>query len=56
MIKDILNDEVYIEAIKNLDISYMPIHWKAFFGNAKKKFVVAIYILLIMMNFMASKK
>ena len=56
MIKNILNDEVYCEAIKDLDISYMPIHWKTFFWNAKKKCTLMVYLLLSVIIVMASKK
>lgn len=56
MINEILNDEVYCNAISGLDISYMPIHWKMFFCNAKHKITAMVYILLIIMSALSSKK
>lgn len=56
MIKKILNDDVYCTAIKDLDISYMPIQWKMFFWNAKKKYTLIVFFLLSVMSVMASKK
>ena len=56
MIKDILSDEVYCNAISNLDISYMPIHWKTFFWSARHRYKFFVYTLLVIMSSLASKK
>lgn len=56
MLKDILHDEVYKEAVQALDISSMPLHWKIFFWNAKKQLTVFVYLLLVIMSTLASRK
>ena len=56
MIKNILNDDVYCEAVKDLDISYMPFHWKVFFSFAKSKNSLGLYLLLGIIVFLSSKK
>lgn len=45
-IKNIIIQEKYGNAIKQLDISRMPMHWKIFFWCAKNKNVVGVYILI----------
>lgn len=45
-IKEIVTDEKYIESIKMLNKSYFPIHWKVFFGLAKHKNILGLYLLL----------
>ncbi len=47
MLKEIMCDEVYCNAIKSLNISEMPIHWKIFFWNIKKKQTLIVYFLII---------
>ena len=45
-ITKILNDEIYIEAIKNLTLKYFPLHWRLFFWLAKKRCVWGVEALL----------
>lgn len=56
ILKKFINDDIYKEAIKNLDISVMPIHWKIFFWNVKKRYVFVVYFLLICIVKLISKK
>lgn len=46
-IKEIVADEKYVESIKMLNRSYFPIHWKVFFGLAKHKGILGLYLLLM---------
>ncbi|WP_395044876.1 glycosyltransferase family 2 protein [Flavobacterium sp.] len=46
-LKLILNDTLYKEAYKNLDLKYFPIHWKMFFFFAKNKSVFLLMLMLI---------
>lgn len=46
-IKDILSQERYREAYKQLDFQYFPIHWKLFYWCAKRKFAVGVWALLV---------
>ena len=46
-IGDILKEKRYHEAVKKLDISKMPIHWKVFFLCCKMKFSLGVYFLLV---------
>lgn len=55
-VKRALNDDVYINAVKKLDTSKMPIHWKLFFACAKKRVTILVYVLLIIMKILSSKK
>ena len=54
-LKSILNDKTYIECIKKLDTSSMPIHWKLYFYTAKHKILLAFYILVKCMYKLSSK-
>lgn len=49
-IRSILSYPKYDEDFRQLDISYMPIHWKAFFMCAKYKLVVGVYLLLMIIQ------
>lgn len=49
-IKYIINTARYRNAYKQLDFKYFPIHWKVFYGFAKLRFAVGVYILLICIN------
>lgn len=40
----------YKNAVKQLSIKHMPIHWKAFFVFAKINFAMGIYLLFVIMN------
>lgn len=46
LIRTILRDERYIQAYRELDFQYFPIHWKVFYGCAKYKITVGVYTLL----------
>jgi glycosyltransferase involved in cell wall biosynthesis len=51
-VKAIISNKRYREAVRKLEIRYMPIHWKVFFFSAKINFSSAVYMLLIVMNTM----
>ena len=55
-VKRTLEDDIYITAIRKLDISKMPIHWKLFFEFAKYRITLLVYFLLLVMNELSSKK
>ena len=55
-IRSILTSDEYKSACKKLTLKYFPIHWKTFFWNAKIKCTFMIYVLLIFMCRLASKK
>lgn len=46
-IKQILTSDQYRNAIMNLQLKYFPIHWKLFFGAAKKNNAFVLYFLLV---------
>lgn len=51
-LKEILNHNVYQHAIENLDLAYLPFHWKLFFVFCKYRFTHGVYsISLIMRKF-----
>ncbi|MDD6479318.1 MAG: glycosyltransferase family 2 protein [Oscillospiraceae bacterium] len=54
-INSILKEKKYVEAYKNLDFKYFPIHWKAFFFCAKIRFSFGVYVLLYAMIKMMGK-
>lgn len=45
-IKQIISTEQYVQAVRVLEIKYMPIHWKLFFGAAKCKMAIGVFSLL----------
>jgi glycosyltransferase EpsH len=45
-VSSIINSPRYIEAVENLQIAYMPIHWKFFYASAKYKITAFVLILL----------
>lgn len=49
-IKRIFEINQYKKAFKQLELSYLPIHWKLFFGFAKKNLKLFVMILLYVMN------
>ena len=53
-LKSILNDEEYKKAIASLEFKYFPIHWKLFFGCAKIRFTMGVFILLKIISFILS--
>lgn len=46
-INRIVSSKRYQEAYEKLTIEYMPLHWKIFFGAAKHKNAVVLYLLLV---------
>lgn len=46
-IKQIITDNMYVDAIRSLNMRYFPIHWKLFFGLAKNRNALGIYLLLL---------
>lgn len=51
-----LEDDIYITAVRKLDSSKMAIHWKVFFYCAKMRMTLLVYLLLVIMSNLASKK
>ena len=54
-IKKIINSAKYKQAYKQLEIKYMPIHWKVFYNCAKFNFASGVYVLLICIKRMIGK-
>lgn len=54
-LKFILNDPLYEEAFKKLDLSYFPIHWKLFFFFAKYKLVFPLQFMIFGIKKMINK-
>lgn len=54
-IKIVLFSERYQKAFANLQIKYMPIHWKIFFKFAKIKFSIGVLLLGKVMQFMRGR-
>lgn len=46
-IRNVINDPVYKNAFKQLDLKYFPLHWKIFFGCSKYNVSVGVYLLLL---------
>lgn len=46
----ILNDEVFKDAIMQLELKYLPIHWKLFFFAAKIRSAFGVYHLGVLMH------
>lgn len=46
LLNEVLSSNRYQQAYKNLDYSYFPIHWKAFYGCAKYRVTIGVYVLL----------
>lgn len=55
-LKKIVNSQLYIAAFRNFDLHYMPLHWKIFYGLAKKKSVLGIYILATIIQIIQKRK
>ena len=49
-IKKFLSTPRYRNAYKNLDMRYLPIHWKLFFMLCKRRMAILVYVLLIIMQ------
>lgn len=54
-LKKILYMPHYEKAISVLKTEYLPIHWKLFFGCAKRKYTFGLLALLYAMNFLRNK-
>ena len=46
LIRAILRDERYVRAYQELDFHYFPVHWKVFYGCAKYRIAIGVYVLL----------
>ncbi len=55
-ISNIINDPGYRKAVKNLNISYMPLHWKVLFTLAKYRSTFGVYIMMSLMSFLLNRK
>ena len=45
-LKNILSDPMYTEAFRYFDMRYLKMHWKLFYGAAKYRQVILVFILL----------
>lgn len=50
MVKQILSSSHYKEAIRELSIKYMPIHWRSFYIFARQRNVLAVLCVLKLIN------
>lgn len=50
MLKKILNDINYNEALKQFNLKPMPLHWKCFYFCIKHKFVLGYFLFLYIIN------
>lgn len=49
-IKRIACSKRYRDAIQKLDFKYLPLHWKVFFGFAKHRCAVGVYLMIIIIQ------
>ena len=54
-LKNILTLPHYQKALSELEIQYMPIKWKLFFGLAKNRYSTLLYSMLYAMNYLRGK-
>ena len=54
-VKKALSHKRRNQALKQLSLRYMPIHWKLFYFSAKHKFALMLFILLISINWLRGK-
>lgn len=54
-LKRILSLPHYQRALTKLEVEYLPIKWKLFFGLAKKQHVTMLYSLLCIMNYLRGR-
>jgi hypothetical protein len=47
LIREILHDEVYGPALRELSTAGMKIHWKLYYGCAKRGAVMGVYLLTL---------
>lgn len=50
LLRDILSNDRYKAAYKELDFSFFPIHWKVFYSFAAHGFTFGVYILLLIIR------
>lgn len=50
LLQEILKNERYRRAYKELDFSFFPIHWKVFYGCAAHRCAFGVYILLLVIR------
>lgn len=55
LIQAVLNDKRYIEAYRNLDFQYFPLHWKIFYGCAKYRFSAGVLLMLTAIKLILKK-
>lgn len=55
IIQEFLSDPVIRRAIKQLEIRYLPVHWKVFFVCARIRATLSVYFLIFVMNKLRSK-
>lgn len=54
-LKGILIQPIYMNAYSNLEMKFLPLHWKLFFLTAKYKKIYLLYFLLKGINYMINK-
>ena len=54
-VKELINEEQRRDALKQLSLKNMPIHWKAFYFCAKKRLVLLTTLLLQAINYLKRK-
>lgn len=54
-VDNILKSHWYVLAIKHLDTSPMPLHWKCFYGSARHKQTWAVLLMLQIMNLIINR-
>ena len=50
LLQEILKNERYRRAYKELDFSFFPIHWRVFYGCAAHRCAFGVYILLLVIR------
>ena len=55
-LNEILHDDQYEKAIKDMKLKYFTLHWKLFFMCAKAKFTFGVYILLKIIDLILSAR
>lgn len=55
IIQEFLSDTLIHKAVKQLDVRYLPVHWKVFFVCVKMRASLAVYFMLFVMNKLRSK-
>lgn len=48
--KEVLNHEVYTNALRSFQMEYLPFHWKVYFYLCKRKWAIPAYIMTNIMN------